>query len=152
VLAHGELVSPHWIDRVVDASGRELVLPPSGAPRRVVSSERAEELRGMLVETTTGGTARRAFHQRNGQPLLGDVQVAGKTATLSGRDPDGRYEWFAGVAPADDPRIAVAVLVVQQRRSRQNAAQVASEVLKRVFCVDGRCDVASARRYLPVVA
>jgi len=149
VIAHGELLAPHWIDRIVDASGRELVLPALAAPRRVISPERAEELREMLVGTTTRGTARRAFRLRNGRPLLGDIRVAGKTGSLSGRDPDGRYEWFAGVAPADDPRIAVAVLVVQGKLWWRNASQVASEVLKRVFCVRGRCDVAHAARYVP---
>lgn len=149
VLAHGELVAPHWIDRIVDSNGRELVLPALAAPRRVIAPERAEELREMLVETTTRGTARRAFRLRNGRPLLGDIRVAGKTGSLSGKDPDGRYEWFAGVAPADEPRIAVAVLVVQGKLWWRNASQVASEVLKRVFCVRGRCDVAHASRYVP---
>jgi hypothetical protein len=118
----------------------------------VLSPERAEELREMLVETTTRGTARRAFRQRNGRPLLGSIRVAGKTGSLSGKDPDGRYEWFAGVAPADEPRIAVAVLVVQGKVWWRNASQVASEVLKRVFCVRGRCEVAHAARYIPAVA
>ena len=149
VLAHGELMAPHWIDRIVDANGRELVLPAIAGPRRVISPERAEEMREMLVETTTRGTARRAFRLRNGRPLLGDIRVAGKTGSLSGKDPDGRYEWFAGVAPADEPRIAVAVLVVQGKVWWRNASQVASEVLKRVFCVRGRCDVAHASRYVP---
>jgi cell division protein FtsI/penicillin-binding protein 2 len=149
VLAHGELLAPHWVDRIVDANGRELVLPALSAPRRVISPERAEELRGMLVETTTRGTARRAFRLRNGRPLLGDIRVAGKTGSLSGKDPDGRYEWFAGVAPADEPRVAVAVLVVQGRVWWRNASQVASEVLKRVFCERGRCDATHAARYVP---
>ncbi len=152
LLAHGELVAPHWIDRIVDASGRELELPPLAARRRVLSPERAEELREMLVETTTRGTARRAFRQRNGRALLGSIRVAGKTGSLSGKDPDGRYEWFAGLAPADEPRIAVAVLVVQGKVWWRNASQVASEVLKRVFCVRGRCEVAHAARYIPALA
>jgi hypothetical protein len=151
VLAHGELVAPHWIDRIVDASGRELALPALPAPRRVLAPERADELRAMLVETTTRGTARRAFHLRNGRPLLGPVRVAGKTGSLSGKDPDGRYEWFAGVAPADEPRVAVAVLLVQGKLWWRNASQLGSEVLKRVFCVRGSCEVAHAARYIPAL-
>ena len=77
---------------------------------------------------------------------------AGKTGSLSGKDPSGRYEWFAGVAPADEPRIAVAVLVVQGKLWWRNASQIASEVLKRVFCVRGRCDVAHVTRYVSPVA
>jgi hypothetical protein len=152
VLAQGELVAPHWIDRIVDANGRELALPSTPAPRSVLSPERTAELREMLVETTTRGTARRAFHQRNGRPLLGPIRVAGKTGSLSGKDPDGRYEWFAGVAPADEPRIAIAVLVVQGKLWWRNASQVASDVLRRVFCERGRCEVERAARYVPALA
>jgi cell division protein FtsI/penicillin-binding protein 2 len=117
----------------------------------VLAPERADELRAMLVETTTRGTARRAFHLRNGRPLLGPVRVAGKTGSLSGKDPDGRYEWFAGVAPADEPRVAVAVLLVQGKLWWRNASQLGSEVLKRVFCVRGSCEVAHAARYIPAL-
>lgn len=145
-LAFGEVVEPRWIDRIVDASGQELVLPPTAAPRQVLSPELAGELRGMLVDTTTRGTARRAFRTRRGLPLLGPVQVAGKTGSLSGKDPKGRYEWFIGVAPAEAPRIAVAVVVVQNARWWRNASQVASEVLRGVFCVRGVCRADAVER------
>ncbi|HEY8155723.1 MAG TPA: penicillin-binding transpeptidase domain-containing protein [Myxococcota bacterium] len=151
-LAFGEVVEPRWIDRIVDASGQELSLPPTAAPRQVLSPELAGELRGMLVDTTTRGTARRAFRTRGGRPLLGPVQVAGKTGSLSGSDPKGRYEWFIGVAPAEAPRIAVAVVVVQRARWWRNASQVASEVLRGVFCDRGVCRADAAERLITAPA
>jgi len=151
-LAFGELIEPRWIDRIVDASGQELVLPAAAAPRQVLSPELAGELRGMLVDTTTRGTARRAFRTRGGRPLLGPVQVAGKTGSLSGTDPKGRYEWFIGVAPAEAPRIAVAVVVVQRARWWRNASQVASEVLRGVFCDRGVCRAEAAERLITAPA
>jgi hypothetical protein len=146
-LAHGELVTPRWVNRVIDAEGRELLLPALTAPRRVISHQLAGQLREMLVDTTTRGTARSAFRRRNGRPLLGTVSVAGKTGSLSGKDPTGRYEWFIGVAPADEPRIAVAVLLVQGELWWRNAAQVAAEVLRRTFCSGGSCRAENAERW-----
>jgi len=146
-LAHGELVAPRWVDRVVDAEGRELPLPALPAPRRVISPELAAELRAMLTDTTTRGTARSAFRRR-GRPLLGDIRVAGKTGTLSGTKPDGRYEWFVGVAPADEPRIAIATLVLQSDLYWLTSSQVAAQVLKRSFCEKGACSVDYADRWL----
>jgi hypothetical protein len=147
-LASGELIEPRWIDRIVDASGHELALPATTPPRQVLSPALAGELRAMLVDTTTRGTARRAFRTRGGRPLLGPVQVAGKTGSLSGTDPKGRYEWFIGVAPAESPRVAVAVVVVQRARWWRNASQVASEVLRGVFCDRGVCRPEVANRLI----
>ncbi len=146
-LVRGELVSPHWIERVWDPDGRELALPGMAPGREILSPALTDELRGMLVETTRSGTARRAFRKRNGQPLLGSVTVAGKTGSLSGKNPDGRYEWFIGVAPAESPRVAIAAVVVQTPRFWRTASQVAAGVLESVFCERGRCDASRADRF-----
>jgi hypothetical protein len=83
------------------------------------------------------------------------VKVAGKTGSLNGKDPDGRYEWFIGVAPADRPTIAIAAVLVQAPLYWVSASQVAAEVLKVVFCPKGVCSAAAAERWgeaLPVPA
>jgi hypothetical protein len=146
-LAHGELIAPRWIERIVDGEGRDLSVPESGLPRRVLSPQLTRELRDMLVDTTRSGTARRAFRGRAGRPLLGSVSVAGKTGSLSGKAPDGRYEWFIGVAPADDPRIAIATVLVQDDLWWRNASQVAADVLRVVFCSRKECRADNANRF-----
>jgi cell division protein FtsI/penicillin-binding protein 2 len=137
-LADGQLVTPRWIERVTDANGVSLLVPAK-APRTVLTPEVVRELRTMLVETTLSGTARRAFRGRKGQPLLGPIRVAGKTGSLSGPDPAGRYEWFIGVAPAEAPQVAVAALVVNRGKWWKSASQVAAEVLQSLFCAEGPC-------------
>lgn len=149
-LADGLLVRPFWVERVVDARGLELALPPRGPEGRILTSELARELRSLLTATTRSGTARRAFRDRRGRPLLGGIEVAGKTGSLSGRNPRGRYEWFAGVAPARRPQVAVAVVLVHGDLWWRNASQVAASVLEAIFCHRGRCDEARAARLLGV--
>jgi hypothetical protein len=122
---------------VTDADGRVLTLPRR-PPQEVLTESLARELREMLVETTERGTARRAFRTRRG-PLLGPVRVAGKTGSLSGTDPDGRYEWFVGLAPAEAPRLALAVVQVQAPLYWTTPSQVAAEILKVAFCPKGVC-------------
>jgi hypothetical protein len=75
------------------------------------------------------------------------VKVAGKTGSLNGKDPDGRYEWFIGVAPVDRPTIAIAVVSVQAPLYWVSASQVAAEVLKVIFCPKGVCSPAAAERW-----
>jgi cell division protein FtsI/penicillin-binding protein 2 len=147
-LADGELIAPRWVDRIVDGSGRELPLPAVAAPKRVMSPQLAAELREMLVDTTTRGTARSAFRRRNGRPKLGDIRVAGKTGSLSGTNPKGKYEWFIGVAPADDPKLAVASVVVHGDLWWRSASQLAADVLERAFCERGKCRPLHADRWM----
>lgn len=146
-LASGESIEPWWIARVLDSSGRELSLPRRPAPRRVMSAASAAELREMMVATTTEGTARQAFRDRQGRPRLGSIRVAGKTGNLSGTNPTGRYEWFIGAAPAEAPTIAVAVVQVQGSRWIKKSSEIAADVLSEIFCDAGDCDAKHAARY-----
>lgn len=146
-LADGVNVEPWWVDRVVDGLGNELTRPPTPAAKRVMSSERADEIRQMMVRTTTRGTARSAFRDRRGRPLLDSIRVAGKTGNLTGSNPKGRYEWFVGLAPAEDPSIAIAVVQVHGHLWWKKSSEIAANVLAEVFCEKRRCAKALANRY-----
>lgn len=146
-LARGELVEPWWVERVVDVNGRSLPLPARRPARRIMRPAVAKELREMLVRTTTRGTARSAFRDRRGRQRLGDVRVAGKTGNLSGDEPPGRYEWFVGVAPAEAPRVAVAVLQLQSDLWWVRSSQIAADVLSAIFCERRECRAELASRY-----
>ncbi len=146
-LSDGMLREPHWIERAYDSDGVPLALPEQRPPRRVLTPELAARLRDMMVDTTARGTARSAFRDRRGRPLLGEIRVAGKTGSLSGKNPDGRYEWFMGTAPAEAPNVAIAVVLVQGDLWWRNASQIAAEVLKQVYCEKGRCQPEAAARW-----
>lgn len=146
LLAQGELVQPYWIAGVRDSEGHPLVVPAHRAPRQVWPSEVADELRELMVGVTARGTARSAFRDQRGRPLLGDIRVAGKTGSLSGKDPKGRYEWFIGVAPAEAPRIAIAAVVVNEPVWWSNASDVAAWSLREVFCNARGCKPELAER------
>ena len=139
VLAEGELVQPFWIGRVRDDLGNLLEVPGRQPPRLVWLPQVAHELRELMVAVTARGTARSAFRDRRGRPLLGSIRVAGKTGSLSGTNPEGHYHWFIGVAPAEAPRIAIAAVLVNQPPRHSSAAAVAAATLREVFCEGEIC-------------
>ena len=105
----GKLMRPRLIRRVEDFAGRimasyepqSLVLPGM-ADAQVMSPENARTLRDMMVGVVNSGTGRRA--------RIPGVQVGGKTGTAQhGEGPP--FAWFIGFAPAEAPRVAVAVVV-----------------------------------------
>ncbi|MDJ0849882.1 MAG: penicillin-binding transpeptidase domain-containing protein [Myxococcota bacterium] len=149
VLARGQSVRPRWIARARDPLGRDLLLPLREAPVQVWPPELSAELRELMVGVTARGTAKSAFRNGRGAPLLGPVRVSGKTGRLSGKNPEGRYEWFIGVAPAEQPSVAIAAVVVNGPLWWSNASQIAARVLHGIFCDGGPCRPEAARRLRP---
>jgi len=147
ILTDGRWIEPWWVDRIVDVHGRSLEGPQRRPPRRVISQDVADRLRGMLVATTKMGTAKSAFRSRRGRPLIPGIEVAGKTGNLTAGEPFGRYEWFLGLAPADDPTIAVVVLQVQSNLWWSRSTELAAKIMRDVFCDAGRCDESLANRW-----
>lgn len=142
IAADGVMPAPRLIEAAVDGRGRMLDASVP-APRRVIDAGAARGVARMMILTTQMGTARSAFHDRHGRPLLG-MTVAGKTGTLNYRgaasDPslpggwkprDGYlgYSWFVGFAPAEAPRVAFAVLLGNAAGQRHRAAGVAQRIL-----------------------
>ncbi len=85
----------------------------------------------MMTRTVTKGTAKKAFWDQKGRPFLPGISVAGKTGTLSRYNPHRTYNWWVGYAPVDDPKIAVAALVVNEPKWRIKASYVAREALRK---------------------
>jgi cell division protein FtsI/penicillin-binding protein 2 len=107
--------------------------PGTAEPVRIVDEAVGEALAEMMRRTVTDGTARRAF--RRPTAALRGVEVAGKTGSLADRDPYRDHSWFIGYAPADRPRVAVAVFVTNGRLWRVRAPTVAREALDAYFSV-----------------
>jgi peptidoglycan glycosyltransferase len=114
---------------------REPKLQSGATQNRVTTQKVAGELRDLMIGVVTSGTGTAA--------ALPGVQVAGKTGTAElgpkpgaptpppGQDPEQAVDaWFTSFAPAHNPRIAVAVLLVNANADGGTvAAPVAHDVL-----------------------
>jgi cell division protein FtsI/penicillin-binding protein 2 len=138
----GVALQPRIVSRVRE-NGR-LLWEDDDKPRvlrRAIRPETATELTKMMTETVDGGSARAAFRDSSGQPYLPGISVAGKTGTLSSRDADRLYTWFIGFAPADQPEVAVAALVVNLPTWQIKAPTLARNLLRAYFAWSGRSGV-----------
>ncbi|MEN9797704.1 MAG: hypothetical protein RL653_1400 [Pseudomonadota bacterium] len=114
---------------------------PVRPAERVLSEAHAEALAGMMEQTVTAGTARKVFRER-GHQVPGAV---GKTGSLADRAPFRDYSWFVGFAPRDNPRVAVAAVVVNGELWHVRAPTVAREAMRLVLAGRPATQVASAR-------
>ena len=99
----GDVMRPYVVDEVRAPNLSVLGRTDPQSISKAISSTTAEELTTMLVATVDDGTAAPA--------QIPGVQVAGKTGTAQSTGDRPPYAWFVSFAPADDPQVAVAVLV-----------------------------------------
>ena len=131
--AAGEMPRPVLVDRVEGKDGEVLFEASPSKWRDTVLPETAKAVLQMMIKTVEMGTSRRAFGTPDKTPLLQDMDVAGKTGSLSGWTPPVHFEWFAGIAPVKAPRIALAALVVNDTRWKIKGSYVGKEAFNAFF-------------------
>jgi peptidoglycan glycosyltransferase len=105
VANRGNAMRPYVVSRVLSP---ELEVLETTRPRPLhdqpaCTPETAALLAAMMEDVVANGTARRA--------QIAGVRVAGKTGTAQQGEGRPPHAWFVGFAPAEAPRIAVAVVV-----------------------------------------
>jgi len=75
------------------------------------------------------GSARKAFRKAHRYKAFRDLKYGGKTGSLTGYSPKGRYDWFVGFAEKDGERIAYASLIINKEKWYVKSSRVAFEVL-----------------------
>lgn len=123
----GVVMKPYLVDNELTPDLEELPKTEPEDFREAVSPSTAEELTKMMVATVDDGT---------GSPAQIDgMEVAGKTGTAQS-DPDRPpYAWFVSFAPADDPQVAIAVMVENSPIDRDEIAggQLGGPIAKRII-------------------
>jgi peptidoglycan glycosyltransferase len=106
VANHGVLMQPHLVQEVVSPKGKRVHKVKPEKVRRVISRKTADALTQMMRSVVTGGTATNLASS--------GLDLAGKTGTAE-IGVNGKYDtWFIAFAPADKPKVAVAVALENQ--------------------------------------
>ena len=128
----GVLMQPVLVRSIRDADGRELRRSTPRPSHRVFSEATASTLIDMLCAVVDSGTATSA--------RLPGLMIAGKTGTAQKYDASvgtyGRGMYvasFAGIAPADHPRVVGVVVIDEPHGAEHYGGQVAAPVFREVM-------------------
>ncbi len=128
-IANDGVVMEPTLVRSVRGEDLEVIRAPSPTELgRAMGAEDADLLTGMMVGVVAEGTGRAA--------QVDGVEVAGKTGTAQHAEGRPPHAWFTAFAPADDPVVAVAVVVEDggeagdQASGGRTAAPVAREMIQ----------------------
>jgi peptidoglycan glycosyltransferase len=122
---NGKEMQPHLVDRVRRSNGEIVRIKPQllGQP---IKPETAMELTQMMESVVTGGTGTAA--------AIPGVRVAGKTGTAENGAGQPNTTWFISFAPADAPRVAVAVVLQNQTGTGgTTAAPIARQIMQAIL-------------------
>src|SRR5438552_7129101 len=106
VAYHGVEMKPYLVQRVVAPAGKTVTKAHPRPLARVMSPQIASELNAMMQAVVTGGTGTAA--------QISGIPVAGKTGTAETGRGNIYTAWFIAFAPADHPKVAIAVVVENQ--------------------------------------
>jgi peptidoglycan glycosyltransferase len=104
----GNVMTPHVVDRTLNADGQVLSRTKPSVWRRALDPETALTLNGLMIQVVNEGTARCCMQLANG------IQAAAKTGTAQLNpegEPPASHAWIIAFAPAEKPRYAIAVMV-----------------------------------------
>lgn len=109
----GVVMKPYLIDSIRSAGGSQVERFTSQNGGSIMTTSEANLIKEMMQSVVSRGTATSLNN-------LG-YTIAGKTGTAE-NDNAGNNAWFVGFAPADQPKIAICVLVADTQASGSEAA------------------------------
>ncbi len=128
----GRLMEPYIVSTLKNTAGETVFV---GGPRlssTVIDPQSAAEMKILMRETISSGTGRGSFRGfKRGE--FGDIDVGGKTGSLTGTDPAGRYDWFVGYGVSGEHRLAVASLVISKEYWKVKSTVLARRAIEIFF-------------------
>ncbi len=123
----GKLLQPYVVKQVLDADGNVVSNTGTTIKRQVISSDTASRVSELLRVAVESGGGKNAY--------VAGYRVAGKTGTSEKTETGGRnvVASFGGFAPADDPQIAVLVLIDEPQCAVRYGGTIAAPVAKKIL-------------------
>ena len=126
----GEVLRPRLVREIIDPTGGIVERFEPEVFSEAMSPETADEVTEMMVAAVATGTGTAA--------QIPGVEVAGKTGTAQTVEGANPHTWFITFAPADDPQIAVAVIVENGGSfgSEATGGAVAAPIARQILLAD----------------
>ena len=130
----GKMVTPYMVESIVDIGGQSIYQAEQATDtHQVITSESAKALRSLMTETTRIGSARKSFQGLNRYKVYRDMEIGGKTGSLTGYSPKGRHDWFVGYAEKNGRKVAYASLIINKEKWYVRSAYVARQFIYHYF-------------------
>ena len=125
-------MSPSVVRKIVDDDGLILYTLQTPDATPVVNDGTARDLKVLMRQTVSKGSASGSF-KKFARNDMRAVDVGGKTGSLTGENPRGRYDWFVGYAQKDGRKLAFAAMCINEEFWYVKSAYVARKAIEHFF-------------------
>jgi len=129
----GKIMEPYLVDSVFSKEGVPLYTVEPRLANQAIDPQTAAELKQLMRQTVKAGTSRNAFRSFVRDRNFFGVDVGGKTGSLTGLEPKGKYDWFVGYADNGTQKIAVAALSIHGQFWKVKSAYLARKAIEIFF-------------------
>ena len=131
IVNDGVLIEPRLVEIAVHPSG-PLIYQSKQRSAQIIDADTAKDLRVLMQQTVQTGSARKSF-RKFFRGAYKDLEVGGKTGSLTGLNPRGRTEWFAGYGDSGEDKLVVASVIVNKEKWRVKPAYLTRKIIERYF-------------------
>lgn len=132
VVNDGVMMEPYVIESLHQLDGAKFYSAEPHISQMVMDTHTAREIRLLMRETVSKGTSRGSF-KGFARSRYGFIEVGGKTGSLTGMDPRGKYDWFVGFGESGNHRIAIAALTVHRTLWRVKSSYLARRAIEQYY-------------------
>lgn len=129
VINDGQMMAPYLVELATDEWGVPLYLNQPESFGTPISATTARKMRRLMRETVQRGSARKSF-RKFFKGELKEVAVGGKTGSLTGQSPAGKYDWFVGYAATGEKKIGFASLTINKEYWTVKSSYVARKFIE----------------------
>lgn len=140
----GEMMLPRLVRSIRGDDGKVIYRSDQVAVGHPISSSTALSMRELMQATVKRGSARKSFRNFFKNDYA-DVEVGGKTGSLTGLDPKGRNDWFVGYGIRGERRIAFAAVCVNVEKWTVKSSYVARKAVEAWFAPDQGESIATSQ-------
>jgi peptidoglycan glycosyltransferase len=132
IVNDGKMMEPYLVQSVYTPEGTEIYQASPSQSANTVDPRTAEEIRVLMRQTVAHGTSTKSF-RGFARGKFSDLDVGGKTGSLTGTDPAGKYDWYVGYARGRGHKLAFAALTIHKKVWRVKSSYLVRQAIENYY-------------------
>lgn len=145
VANQGRMMEPYLIESFLSKDGEVAYEVKPKVTSVTMTPETAFQIQKLMRATVTSGTSTKSFRDFLRNRKYANIEVGGKTGSLTGDLPKGKVDWFVGYAQGQQRKIALAALTINEVNWKVKSAYLGKKFIE-MYYHPSRRDTSSIRQ------